>query len=200
MKKIKCPEIVLDICFKVSQLISRNCILIMVGPIPQNEIRLFNLNLTKLNDGSYFKYKTQWKNLTILWTGVEFSVEYLLQISDVELNASLHDSFNVSLMEAMACGVPVVTSNVVGIKEHILTSNAGYCFPTVKLNFDDLNKSLHNDNIKTKYFDIDYAVSAIQRIATDSILSTSFGNAGAKYVLTEFSYENASREFYKQLL
>ena len=199
MKKIKCPEIVLDIAMKISQLISKKCILIMVGPIPHNEINLLHLNLTSLGNNSCFKYKTQLKNLTILWTGIEVAVEYLLQISDVELNASLHDSFNVSLMEAMACGVPVVTSDIVGIKEHILLSNSGYCFPTIKLNFNDLNTSLQNGNVKNKYFDIDYAVSAVLSIANKSNSSANMGEEGAKYVLHEFSFENASREFYKHI-
>jgi glycosyltransferase involved in cell wall biosynthesis len=199
MRKIKSPETILDISMKVSQLTSRKCILIMAGPIPQNEIKLLNIPITSLEGNNYFKFKSQWKNLTIFWTGIELSVEYLLQISDVELNTSLHDSFNLSLMEAMACGVPVVTSDVVGIKEHILLANAGFCFPTVKLSFDDLNVALQNDKPKNIFFDIDYAISAILSIANKNNSTSNMGVRGAKYVLNEFSFENASKAFHKQI-
>lgn len=200
MRKVKCPETVISIAMKVSQLISKKCILIMAGPTPYYEINLLNLNLTILGDNDFFKYKTQWNNLTILWAGIEFAVEYLLQIADVELNASLHDSFNISLMEAMACGVPVVTSDIVGIKRHILSANSGYCFPTEKLNFDDLNTSLKKNDIKSKFFDIDFAVSAILSIVNKRDSSDSMGERGAKYVQNEFSYEKTLMEFSKYIL
>lgn len=197
MRKVKCPDVVLDIVIKTAQLIPRKCILIMVGPIPYVEINQLNLNLINMSGNSYFNYKTICNNLTIFWTGIESEVQYLLQISDVELNASLHDSFNISLMEAMACGVPVVTSDIVGIRDHILTSNSGLCFPTIKLNFDDLNISLQSDKSKNIYFDIDYAISAILGIEQNSNSSALMGEAGAKYVINEFSFENVSKVFYK---
>ncbi len=197
MRKIKCPGTVIDISMKVSQLTSQKCILIMAGPIPHHELNFLNLPLTNLVGNSFFKYKTELKNLTILWSGIETSVEYLLQISDVELNTSLHDSFNVSLMEAMACGIPVVTSDVVGIKEHILIANAGFCFPSVKLGFDDLNIALQKENLKNNFFDIDYAVSAVLEIASKYNSSALMGERGAKYVINEFGFENASKELYK---
>jgi glycosyltransferase involved in cell wall biosynthesis len=199
MRKIKSPETILDISMKVSQLTSRKCILIMAGPIPQNEIKLLNISLTSLSENSYFKYKSQWRNLIILWTGIESSVQYLLQISDVELNTSLHDSFNLSLMEAMACGIPVVTSDVVGIKEHILLANAGFCFPTTKLSFDDLNVAIQNDASKNIFFDIDYAVNAVLSLAHKNSITANMGENGAKYALNKFSFENASKEFHKHL-
>jgi glycosyltransferase involved in cell wall biosynthesis len=198
MRKIKCPEIILDIVIKAATRMQRKCILIMAGPIPKDLLKSLNLNLMKLSHLSHFKYKSICKNLTVYWTGIETEVEYLLQISDVELNASLHDSFNISLLEAMACGVPVVTSDVVGISEHILKSNSGYCFPTIKLNFDDLNIALQQE--KYKYFDIDYAIDSILAIERNTIKAHSMGEDGARYVQKEFSFENASKEFHKHIL
>jgi glycosyltransferase involved in cell wall biosynthesis len=197
MRKIKCPEIVLEIAIKSSQLINERCILLMVGPIPYDAITSLNLNLVKLSDHDLFIYVTTKGNLTIYWTGVLSDVEYLMQVSDVELNASIHDSFNISLMEAMACGIPVVTSDVVGISPHIKKASAGICFPTKKLKFDELNEVLALETSISYLFDIDYAVSAIVSFANDRIAAKIKGKDGAAYVINEFCIERITNEFYK---
>lgn len=200
MRRIKCPEVVLDIAQKSAQLISSRCILIMMGPIPFDVIQSLNLNLIKCgNDESLFEYKSKKGSMIIYWTGVLSNVEYLLQISNVEINASLYDSFNLSLMEAMACGVPVVSSDIVGISKHISASKAGFCFRTNKLGFDELNKTLQSNSSKKSLFDIDFAVSAIAGIAKESICSKARGLNGARYVSETFSYENAAKQFYKHI-
>jgi glycosyltransferase involved in cell wall biosynthesis len=199
MRKIKCPEIVLDIARKAAQIIHEKCILIMTGPIPNEVISSVGLNLTVATSNSIFKYQTQLENLTIYWTGVLPNVEYILQVSDVELNASLHDSFNLALMEAMACAVPVVTSDTVGISNHIIKSNGGICFPTKRLSFDELNGVLKSKNSKQRFFNVDYAIDAIAEIARDRTASRLRGQAAANYVAEEFSLEKVSREFYKHI-
>lgn len=197
MKRIKCPEIVVEISKKASELIKRKCILILSGPIQLETIKHLNLELIKIDDSLHFKYKTLFGNLLILWTGIIQSVEYLLQISDVEINSSLHDSFNISLMEAIACGVPVITSDIVGIKKHILKSEAGFCFPTKKLNFDELNKVISEYDTKRRCFDIDYAISLVLEIANKPLKSKEMGNRGAKYVERKFTAEKAIFDFTK---
>lgn len=197
MRKIKCPEIVLDIVRKAAQLISEKCILIMTGPIPHEVISSLNLSLVISTLNDLFEYKTDLDNLTIYWTGVLSNVEYIMQVSDVELNASLHDSFNLALMEAMACAVPVVTSDTVGISKHIVKANAGVCFPVKKLNFDDLNEVLQSEKSKKPLFDIDFAVSAIESIAKDRVTAKLKGQEASKYVEEEFSVKKITQEFYK---
>jgi glycosyltransferase involved in cell wall biosynthesis len=39
------------------------------------------------------------------------------KVADVAVNTSMHDSFNVSLAESLACGVPVVSSETSGVME-----------------------------------------------------------------------------------
>ena len=198
MRKIKCPEIILETAKNVSELIPESCILIMTGPVPIEEIKLFNCNLVEINH-KVFKYRTDIGKLTVFWTGVSSEVEYLLQISNVELNTSLHDSFNISLMEALACGIPVVTSDVVGISEHIRISDSGFCFPTKKLNFDELNKTLLSNDSKRKLFDIDYTVNAIIQLARDKNLAKKMGSSGANYVAETFDFSKAFNVFNKYL-
>jgi glycosyltransferase involved in cell wall biosynthesis len=199
MRKIKCPEIVLDIAQKAAQQISDKCILVMTGPIPHEEISTRNLNLISSTLNDVFEYQTDLGNLKIYWTGVLSNVEHIMQVSDVELNASLHDSFNLALMEAMACAVPVITSDVVGISKHIVKANGGFCFPVKKLKFDDLNEVLQSDKSKKPLFDIDFAVSAIQIIAKDRAAAKLRGQEAARYVVEEFSLGKVTKEFYKHI-
>jgi glycosyltransferase involved in cell wall biosynthesis len=199
MRKIKCPEIVLQIAIKASQLISRKCILFMVGPIPHTTIKNMNIALIKDKTLKFAEYKSTLANLTIYWTGILSRVQDLLQISDLELNTSLHDSFNISLMEAMACGIPVVTSEIVGIREHIRTSNSGYFIPTKKLKFDKLNELLNNSVKCDSLFDIDYAVSTIESVSRNQENAKAMGKRGAKYVSDNFNFEKIWKQLRKYL-
>jgi N-acetyl-alpha-D-glucosaminyl L-malate synthase BshA len=53
----------------------------------------------------------------------------LLSVSDVLLLPSLQESFGLSALEAMACGVPVVASNVGGLPEVIVDGVTGFMHP-----------------------------------------------------------------------
>lgn len=53
----------------------------------------------------------------------------LLSVSDVFLLPSLQESFGLSALEAMACGVPVVGSNVGGLPEVVIDGVTGFLHP-----------------------------------------------------------------------
>ncbi|MBS1776155.1 MAG: glycosyltransferase [Bacteroidetes bacterium] len=200
MRRIKCPDVVLDIVQKAASLMKKKCILIMSGPVPVDVLTSLNISTIEYkNQDSIFKFESNAENLKIFWTGILSDVEFPLQIADVEINASLYDSFNLALMEAMACGVPVVSSSVVGIAKHIELAKGGHCFETDKLNFDDLNKAIQLDSSKENLFDIDFAVSAILEIANKPYASKEMGLNGAKYMSETFSYENAAKAFHKHI-
>ncbi|MCE5200763.1 MAG: glycosyltransferase [Armatimonadota bacterium] len=114
MRPVKMPEAVIDIAAAVAERTDRQITLAMVGP--------------KIA----FPTRKRSRNFRLIQTGVVDRVEEVLRAADVELNCSFHDSFNLSLAEAMACGVPCVSTDVVGIGQEILASECGLLFSCVR--------------------------------------------------------------------
>jgi len=71
-------------------------------------------------------------NLTnrIVFAGYRNDIPYLLKIMDIFCLPSFAEGLPVSILEAMAAGVPIVASNVSGIKELISTGKTGVLFPS----------------------------------------------------------------------
>lgn len=88
----------------------------------------------------------------ILFLGKQKSISELLSISDVKLLMSEKESFGLVLLEAMACAVPTIGTNIGGIPEVIEHGETGYIVDVgdievaskyiIRLLSDD---SLHND-------------------------------------------------------
>ena len=98
-------------------------------------------------------------------------VEYILPCADLFLFPSYNESFGLSLLEAMSCGVPAITSNVGGIPEVLIHGETGYCF-----NPDDIESMaekgleiLQNLEIKTN-LSINSRKRAIDHFNQDKIV------------------------------
>ncbi len=62
----------------------------------------------------------------IRFLGKQEAVEELLAIADIFIMPSESESFGLAALEAMACGVPVISSNVGGIPEINIQGKTGY--------------------------------------------------------------------------
>ena len=105
-----------------------------------------------------------------------------LAAADVFVFPSLTDTFGVVLLEAMACGVPVVTTNVGGLPEVVVHGESGF---------------LHDVG------DTDGMAADVDRLLDDPARRDAMGQAGVRRVTEEFSLVRSLRqheELYARML
>ncbi len=108
--------------------------------------------------------------------GKQDAIEELLAISDVFLMPSAKESFGLAALEAMACHVPVISSNAGGLPEVNLHGETGYLSEvgdvesmaanTIKLLRDDAVLATFRQRAyaQAKRFDIDVVLPAYERV------------------------------------
>ncbi|MBB6452227.1 N-acetyl-alpha-D-glucosaminyl L-malate synthase BshA [Salirhabdus euzebyi] len=69
----------------------------------------------------------------VVFLGKQENVSELLSIADVKLLLSEKESFGLVLLEAMACGVPCIGTDVGGIPEVIIDGQTGYICPVSEI-------------------------------------------------------------------
>ena len=62
----------------------------------------------------------------VVFLGKQDGLENLLSVADIFLMPSQSESFGLSALEAMACGIPVISSSVGGLPELIVHNKTGY--------------------------------------------------------------------------
>jgi len=110
-RKVKRVEDVIQIFCKVSSQIPSKLLMIGDGPERQNAEVLARSLCTQMD---------------VRFLGKQEAVEELLAIADVFLMPSETESFGLAALEAMACEVPVVSSNAGGIPEVNIEGVTGY--------------------------------------------------------------------------
>jgi len=114
-----------------------------------NEDRSFHLLIAGKDDGDGYENKVrQWVDDyklsdVVTFAGFLTGKDKLMAFygSDVFVLPSYSENFGVAVAEAMACGIPIVVSDKVGVSREINQYNAG---TIVKTNVDDVYNGIKN--------------------------------------------------------
>jgi N-acetyl-alpha-D-glucosaminyl L-malate synthase BshA len=118
----------------------------------------------------------------ITYLGAIDNVEMVLPMADCVLQPSYHESFGMVLLEAMACGVPTVSSNVDGIPEVVAHGETGY--------------TAGPD-------DHDALAAHVVAICRDACLQQRLGQAGRERAISHFHHDHIVPQYlavYERLL
>lgn len=101
----------------------------------------------------------------VRFLGKQDPVEEILAIADVFIMPSGSESFGLAALEAMACGVPVVATNIGGLPELVIDGEVGFL---------------------CELGDIDAFTSATRRLLTDDDLHTRLAEAARERAVEHF--------------
>jgi N-acetyl-alpha-D-glucosaminyl L-malate synthase BshA len=151
-RKVKRVEDVIEVFYKVQQIIASK--LILVGDGPERYACEKLVRELQICD-------------KVIFTGKVRDTAHVLELSDVFLLPSETESFGLAALEAMAVGVPVISSNTGGIPEVNIHGETGYlsnvgdtedmAINTLKILKDDTRLKLFKDNAlkRSRHFDIE---------------------------------------------
>ncbi|MDF2859670.1 MAG: glycosyl transferase group 1 family protein, partial [Neobacillus sp.] len=84
--------------------------------------------------------------------GYRNDIDVLLKISDIAVASSLREGLPVNIMEAMACGLPVIANDNRGHRELVEDNKNGWIIRNNSWEFSEKVKILaSNDNLKSKF-------------------------------------------------
>ncbi|MFO7964786.1 MAG: glycosyltransferase family 4 protein [Desulfobacterales bacterium] len=110
----------------------------------------------------------------VIFTGEVRNVHEYLQASDIFIFPTQNEAFGLSLVEAMACGLPCISTAVGGIL--------------------DIVTHLH-DGVLVRSGDFRQTRQALDDLMTDTALADRLGNAAVQTVRDTFSMENVTRSY-----
>jgi len=113
-RPVKRTDDVVRVFARVQEIIPARLVLIGDGP----EIRKTQQLVSDLN-----------LNDTVQFLGEQDQLEPLLSCADLFLLPSEQESFGLSALEAMNCGVPVIATDIGGLPELVVHDETGYLFP-----------------------------------------------------------------------
>jgi glycosyltransferase involved in cell wall biosynthesis len=165
MRPVKRPEDVIMTADALARTTPRPIVLLMIGPVREDLVGVSRATACEVR-----------------WLGVRERVEEFVAAGDVELNCSTHDSYNLSLAEAMSCGIPVVTTDAVGIAAEVHASGGGFLFPAQPIG---RNGSIVSDS----------AIRFLVRLCEDEQARAAAGARARKWASAAFRFRNAATEF-----
>jgi glycosyltransferase involved in cell wall biosynthesis len=70
----------------------------------------------------------------LIITGFQQDVRPYILASDIVIMPSVAETFSIAILEAMALGKPIVSSNIGGASEQVIDGENGYLFPAGNIN------------------------------------------------------------------
>lgn len=113
----------------------------------------YEINYTVVGGGYYLDYikkESEKYHTHVTFTGMIENSAKILETCDLFLYYSIHDNFPISILEAMACGLPVVSNNVGAINEEIIDSYNGFIVEDDESYKDKVLKLINNFNLRLK--------------------------------------------------
>lgn len=146
-----------------------------------------NIKFLIVGNGSYLEQmKTEMRRYgykdRVIFYGYSNDVGRLLDISDIFITCSWHETFGNSIVEASNHGLPIVASKVGGIPEIVQNKKTGFL---------------------VEKGDIDGFVRALKDLAENPELRVAMGKKGLLFVNEKFNQtriENCFRELYERVL
>ena len=118
----------------------------------------------------------------VIFTGWQQNVENLIPAFDIAVTVSRNEGFGTTTIESMACGVPIVGTDIPGTRDILNNSKGGILVP--------------RDDIKA-------AVDACSSLLLDSELRKKMGQSAREEAFKKFSEQNWEKniiEFYEKII
>ena len=107
----------------------------------------------------------------VLFLGKHQSVDELLACADLFLLPSKNESFGLAALEALACGTPVVGSNLGGLPEVVIHGETGFLFPLGAVEeMAEAGTALLRDQERWKAFSRNARADAVDRFSNDRVI------------------------------
>lgn len=126
MRPIKNLGITLSLARRLAKCLRVEVELLLVGPMTTHLRKSIGRFWPTDVRGAHQDYS--WRNLKVRFFGLQMDARPYHWASDFAVNTSSHDSFNISLAESLACGLPILSTDVVGVKELPGADEVGFFF------------------------------------------------------------------------
>lgn len=112
----------------------------------------------------------------VKFIGLRYDIDELLKVSDIFAHPSKREGLGIAPLEAMATGLPIITSNIQGIKDYSVTGETGYALDPNDangyaiaiqnlVNDPELREKMGKHNIKAvEKYSIDISTSDMESI------------------------------------